>query len=99
MKNKYVLVICRNCGDIQCYTEEYYNLKFKGNRHHKHTCLCGNGRCLDSMKNITDNIKEIFKVDGLTKFKADGEFKYYEQRIRKTVDKGFEIVKVESEKE
>ena len=100
MKNKYVLIICRNCGNITGFTEEYYNNKIKGNRKHKNTCTkCGNGRVIDSMKEITDNLKEIFSVEGLTKFKADDKFHYYEERIRKSVDKGFEILKVESDKD
>ena len=97
--NKYVMIICRNCGNIQCFTEEHYNKHMKNNKHYKNACICGNGRCVNNMKSITDNIKEIFKVNGLTKFKANDEFQYYASRVRKTIDKGFEIVKVESDKD
>lgn len=100
MKNKYVMIICRNCGDIQCYTEEYYNLKMKGNKHRKHSCTnCGNGKLNVGMKEIINGLKEDFKNKGLTQFKEEHEFQVFEGLIKKTIDKGFEIVKVESDKE
>ena len=100
MEKKYVLVICRNCGNIQCYTEEYYNLRIKGNKHHKHSCQkCHNGQLNVGMKEIISNMKDVFKASGFTDFKNRNEFELYASLIRKTVDKGFEIVKVESDKD
>lgn len=100
MENNYVLIICRNCGDIQCYTEEYYNLRIKGNRQHKHSCQkCHNGQLHVGMKERINALKTDFKNKGLTQFKLENEFQVFSNLIGKCVDKGFEIVKVSSDKD
>ena len=90
--SKYVMVICKNCGEIQLYTEEYYNLHYKKSNFE---CVCGNGRLNIGMKEILKALKNDFENEGLNEFKERKNFQVYKGIIKKIFDKGFEILKVE----
>ena len=90
--SKYVMIICKNCGKIQLYTEEYYKLHYKKPHF---SCVCGNGRLIISMKEVLTVLKNDFENMGLHEFKERQLFDVYEKIIKKNIDKGFEILKVE----
>lgn len=89
--SKYVMIICKNCGEIQLLTEEYYN-KHKKSRCQ---CVCGNGWLNVGMREILKSLKCDFEIRGLYEFQESQLFDTYKNTIKKTFDKGFEILKVE----
>lgn len=91
MKN-YVLIICRNCNNIQCYGEEYYNKNLKK----LHCDCCGNGNTSFDRKDILKALKNDFTLCGLDKFLMKDYFSDYRQKLNKNQSKGFDIVKVDS---
>lgn len=88
---EYVAVICKNCGNIQCYKIEDYK-----NKKHLSCDSCGNGRVSNDMYSILKGMQNDFEILGVTTFKSEGLFDYYRDLVNKSVDRGFEIVKLKS---
>ena len=88
---EYVAIICKNCSNIQCYEIEDYKKKT-----HLSCDNCGNGRVANNMHSILKGMQNDFEILGLNNFKSEGLFDYYRNQVNKSVDKGFEIVKLKS---
>ena len=88
---EYVAVVCKNCGNIQCYRIEDYK-----NKKHLSCDSCGNGRVSNDMHSILKGMQNDFEILGIDNFKSEGLFDYYSKQVNQSVDKGFEIVKLKS---
>ena len=88
---QYVLVICRNCGNVDGYPKEKFNKKFHCE------CGCGNGNLRIGRKELIKGLKNDFEILGLEEFKQEKLFEYYKDKFKKTVDKGFDLVTVREE--
>lgn len=90
--SEYVAIICKNCGNTQCYTVDDYKKK---------TSLrcdsCGNGRLPTSIADYTKSMRRDFEYLGLDNFLKEGLFDYYGNMIGKSVEKGFEVVKLKTD--
>lgn len=90
--SEYVAVICKNCGNIQCYKIEDYK-----NKKHLSCDSCGNGRVSNDMYSILKGMQNDFEILGVTTFKSEGLFDYYRDLVNKSVDKGFEVIKLKTD--
>lgn len=89
---EYVAVVCKNCGNIQCYKIEDYK-----NKKHLSCDSCGNGRVSNDMYSILKGMQNDFEILGVTTFKSEGLFDYYRDLVNKSVDKGFEVIKLKTD--
>lgn len=89
---EYVAVVCKNCGNIQCYRIEDYK-----NKKHLSCDSCGNGRVSNDMYSILKGMQNDFEILGVTTFKSEGLFDYYRDLVNKSVDKGFEVIKLKTD--
>ena len=90
--SEYVAVICKNCGNIQCYKIEDYK-----NKKHLRCDGCGKGRGSNDMHSILKGMQNDFEILGVTTFKSEGLFDYYRDLVNKSVDKGFEVIKLKTD--
>lgn len=90
--SEYVAVICKNCGNCEVYTKENYLKKL-----YLYCNSCGNGRTQDSVIDFIKAMKRDFEYIGLDRFLKEGLFDYYGEKIGKSVDKGFEVIKLKSD--
>lgn len=88
---EYVAIICKNCGNCEVYTLENFK---KINHTH---CACGNGRLQHSSVDYANAMKRDFEYIGLERFLKEGLFDYYGEKIGKSADKGFEVIKLKTD--